>query len=198
MSEQKHVLVEVSTYSEWTNGATFAIIPPEAYARARAYQEELKRMKENGLNPYRISEFYYGIVWLEELPAISPDLAEKLDVVAEGDCDLEFYLEEAFEEERPFVSTIEELCGWEDEKENALRVECDTINVQDDGFTFKAHIKHTDVQMETKRLGCKYLKPTPLSENDYIQEMETPSGEEDGCLIDNDGDAETDMEELPK
>jgi hypothetical protein len=173
MSEQKkHVLVEVSTYSEWVNGATFAIVPPEAYEMAKAYYKELKRMNEAGLSPYRITEFNGCVYWLKELPAISPELAKQLDVVVDESCELDYHLEEAYDEQKPYVSTIEELCHWEDNDPDSLRVECSTLNVYEDTFSFKAVVKHTDVGMETRQLDSENLAPTPLIENEFYVELD--------------------------
>lgn len=97
---------------------------------------------------------------------------------------------EAEEAGRPVVNTIEELAEWK-----PFRLEWETLNVMPEEFTFKAHIKHIDVIMETRSLDCKHMKPRPLVDSDfYATDDDECAVDSDGCLVNNDGDAETDTE----
>ena len=173
MSE-KHYLVEVSTYNEFMSGAAFAIVPPEVFDTAKLYYAELKRMNEAGMSVSRLVESNCATYWLEELPCITKELAEQIIVISDNFDNIDCLLEEAIEDCRPTVTTIEELCEWEMlVKDENLCTECDTLNVMKDDFTIKAHIKNTEVQMETNRLDCKYSLPyRSLSESEFYTEEE--------------------------
>ena len=140
-----HILAKVSVYDEWFDeGADCVLIPIEMMERAKQYAEQIERMKTEGLEPSRISEFNYEPIWLQQLPAISEEFAEKI-LVIDGNNFIDYEGAVSPDDFNPVCNNEEDV---EDNRGGDLTTDCNLLNSWKDTFSVSCHVKHTDVEME--------------------------------------------------
>jgi hypothetical protein len=151
------------------------------------YRKELVSMAERGLDPSAI-KIHYNPVWITSMPPVTPELAAKIVLF---DCNDLIEIDEDLE----LCKTIEDI---EDvEMMGDLATDCGMLCISNESFSLSCNVKHTNVEM-----GCHvWNSQLELINRGTLADRLAEGGKDDeckvdsdGCLIDNDGDAETDME----
>lgn len=136
--EITHILVKVNVYDEWFDeGADCALVPIDCLQTALAYLEEMKAMTEKGLDPAKVAEFNYSIIWLTRMPVVTDEFAKKIVVIDPNG----FIDYEDCEEPYNSVEDVYDDFGGE------VRADCAMLNTWKTSFSITANIKHTDIQM---------------------------------------------------
>lgn len=163
--EKRHIIARAHVHDEYsTEMPSYVIIVPEAIDLAFRYREGIRKMKDDGLSPYRVSQFYYGAYWTEAVPTISPDLAKQFYVAADTEDDL---IEDMLETET--VNTIEELIEWIENNNKDMRLDCGTIDCDENDFHVTCNGKYCGTLIESAPF---FLDSHLLKMEDLLQEVE--------------------------
>ena len=138
-----HILTTANVYDEYMSGPDSVIIPIHCLETAKKYAEEIRNMKERGLEPARISEFDWSPRWLAAMPRVTEELAKRILVIDHNDM---IYYD--LEEENKVCSDIEEICDEQCDPDGELRMDCSMLNAWETSFSVTANVKHTEVKVD--------------------------------------------------
>jgi len=156
--EKRHIIAKAHVHDEWaTEMPNYVIIMPQAIDLALRYRDAIRNMKDEGLSPFRVSQFYYGAYWTEAMPTIGPDLAKQLYVAPDTEDDL---IEDMLETET--VNTIEELIEWIENNNKDMRLDCGTIDCDENDFHVSCNGKYCGTLIES----------APFFFEKYVKKME--------------------------
>lgn len=163
--EKRHIIARARVYDDYASEMpSYVIIPPEAIDLAMKYRDAIRKIKDDGLNPYRISQFYYGAHWTENIPTIGKDLAKQLYVATDTEEDI---VEDMLSTKT--VNSIEELIEWIEKDNEHMRLDCGTIDCDENDFHVSCNGKYCGTLVESSPF---YLDKHLLKMEDLLEQEE--------------------------
>jgi len=140
------VVTDCHVYDDYAEGPSFVVIQfdEDDIKKIKAYREAMNTMREQGLDPFKISSFSHNAMFLDPINAQPLNEADQKSLRFLSD-DVKAEWEDRFEDELEEGDEYSSI--WELEGEH--RIETDMINITDMGISITAYLKHIDVRIES-------------------------------------------------